>query len=47
VAESKETAKFIINKSNIEIFVLMLKIFGTLSEKHNKEIVTNINKIIG
>jgi hypothetical protein len=46
VAEPKETAQFIINKDNITIFVLMLKIFGTLSENHNKDIVTIIGEII-
>jgi hypothetical protein len=47
IAESKETAQFIINKDNISIFVSMLKIFGALSENHNKDIKTIIEKIIG
>jgi hypothetical protein len=46
-AETKETASFIIDSNNISIFVLMLKIFGTLSENHNKDIITIIHKIIG
>lgn len=44
-AESKETARFIITTKNIRIFVLMLKMFGTLSVNHNKDIITIINKI--
>jgi hypothetical protein len=47
VAKSKEIAQFIINKDNISIFVLMLKMFGTLTENHNKDIITIINEIIG
>jgi hypothetical protein len=46
IAEVKETASFVINKDNIEIFMLMLKIFGTLSENHNKDIKTIIERII-
>lgn len=45
-AETKETADFEINSSNISIFLEMLKIFGILSKSHNKDIVTIIDKII-
>ncbi|GHV83608.1 restriction endonuclease [Spirochaetia bacterium] len=46
IAEPKETASFVINKYNIEIFMLMLKMFSTLSENHNKDIKTIIEKIM-
>jgi hypothetical protein len=46
IAEKQETASFIVNKENINIFVLMLRMFGTLSENHNKDIKTIIEKII-
>ena len=45
-AETKETADFEIDSSNISIFLEMLKIFGILSKSHNKDIVTIIDKII-
>ncbi len=45
-AETKETADFEINSSNISIFLEMLKIFGILSKNHNKDIITIIDKII-
>ncbi|MDR1894455.1 MAG: R.Pab1 family restriction endonuclease [Spirochaetales bacterium] len=45
-AEAKETASFIIDAKTISIFVLMLKMFGTLSENHNKDIITIVEKII-
>lgn len=45
-AETKETADFEINSSNISIFLEMLKIFGVLSKNHNKDIITIIDKII-
>jgi len=47
ISDKNETADFVINKDNISVFVLMLKMFGTLSESHNKDIITIINKIIG
>jgi hypothetical protein len=47
IANQNETAHFIINKDNISIFSLMLKIFGTLSANHNYDIITIIDKIIG
>jgi hypothetical protein len=46
VAGSKETAYFIINKDNINIFMSMLKIFGTLTANHNKDIRIIIDEII-
>jgi hypothetical protein len=45
-AESKESAIFVIKRENIDIFVMMLKIFGTLTENHNRDIITIIEKII-
>ena len=45
-AETKETADFIINKDNINIFIETLKIFGILSANHNKDIITIIGKIL-
>lgn len=45
-ATSKETANFIIDKNNIQIFIEMLKIFGILSKNHNTDIINIINLII-
>ena len=45
-AKTKEMANFIIDKSNINVFVEMLKLFGTLSESHNKDIISIINVIL-
>ncbi len=36
VAEARETANFVIDKNNINIFLEMLKIFGILSKTHKK-----------
>jgi hypothetical protein len=46
MAETKETADFIINAENIGIFLEMLKIFGILSLGHNHDMQTIIDKII-
>jgi hypothetical protein len=45
-AETKETANFIIDKNNIQIFLEILKIFGILSINHNKDILSIIDVII-
>ena len=45
-AETNETADFIINENNVNIFISMLKIFGILSKNHNKDIISIIDKII-
>ncbi|MDR3208396.1 MAG: R.Pab1 family restriction endonuclease [Rickettsiales bacterium] len=45
-AETKETADLIIDSSNIDIFLKMLKIFGVLSPSHNQDTLTIIDKII-
>ncbi|HPN31885.1 MAG TPA: R.Pab1 family restriction endonuclease [bacterium] len=45
-AKPKETADFIINKNNIYLFILLLKIFGTLSKNHNTNILRIIDTIL-
>ncbi|MBS3944621.1 MAG: R.Pab1 family restriction endonuclease [Melioribacter sp.] len=45
-AETNETAEFIIEKNNIQIFLKILKIFGTLSFNHNSDIRTIIDRIL-
>lgn len=45
-ANAKEVANFIINEYNIQIFLEMLKLFGTLSPNHNKDIISIINVIL-
>ncbi len=45
-AEKLEKADFMINQDNIAIFVEILKIFGTLSENHKKDIITIIETIL-
>ncbi len=45
-AETKETADFIIDKNNIQIFLKIIKIFGTLSPSHNFDIKTIIDRIL-
>jgi hypothetical protein len=47
IVNQNEAAYFIINKDNISIISLMLKMFGTLSANHNYDIITIIDKIIG
>ena len=46
VAQPKETADFIINAKNINVFLEMLKIFGILSKNHNADIHTIIQTIL-
>ena len=43
--ETKETADFIIDKNNINVFLEILKIFGILSQDHNKDILSIIDII--
>lgn len=45
-AQTKETANFIINDQNIWVFVEILKLFGTLSKSHNKDIISIIEIIL-
>jgi hypothetical protein len=45
-AKTNETANFIINKENINIFIKMLYVFGTLSINHKFDIISIIDKII-
>ena len=45
-AKTKEFANFVINEKNIKVFLEMLKLFGTLSKNHNKDIISIINVII-
>lgn len=45
-AKTKEFAKFIIDKNNINIFLEMLKIFGILSQAHNKDIISIIDIVL-
>lgn len=45
-AKTKETADFIIDKNNINVFLEMLKIFGILSQNHNKDILSIIDVVI-
>ncbi len=45
-ADKKETALFVIDRNNINIFLEMLKIFGILSKAHNQDILTIIDTII-
>ncbi len=45
-AKTKEFANFVIDRKNIFVFVEMLKLFGTLSSNHNKDIISIIDVII-
>ena len=45
-AEVKEIAYFEISKSNIKVFLEMLKMFGILSKNHKHDILQIINTII-
>lgn len=45
-AEIKEIAYFEISKSNIKVFLEMLKMFGILSKNHKYDILQIINTII-
>lgn len=46
VAEVKEIAHFEITKSNIKVFLEMLKIFGVLSDSHKYDILQITNTIL-
>ncbi|MCL2312194.1 MAG: R.Pab1 family restriction endonuclease [Firmicutes bacterium] len=46
VAEAKETANFVINKNNRNVFTEMLKIFGVLSKAHKQDTVNIIDSIL-
>lgn len=45
-AKSKETAEFIINKDNANVFLQLLKLFGMLSENHKKDTLAIIDVIL-
>jgi len=45
-AQTKEFANFVIDKNNIKVFMEMLKLFGTLSKNHNKDIISIIDVIL-
>lgn len=45
-SKTKELATFVIDKNNINIFLEILKLFGTLSENHNKDILSIIDLIL-
>ena len=45
-AETNECANFVINNKNINVFLEMFKLFGTLSKNHNKDIITIIDVIL-
>lgn len=46
LAKTKETAIFKIDKSNSDVFIEMLRVFGMLSISHNKDIVAILNLIL-
>ena len=45
-AKSKEIAEFVINKSNADVFLQLLKLFGILSESHRKDVLSIIDVIL-
>lgn len=45
-ANVNEKGTFEIHKNNISVFVNMLKLFGTLSESHNYDVIQIINTIL-
>ena len=45
-AETKEFADFVFNKDKKEVLLELLKIFGLLTENHNKDIISIINLIL-
>ena len=42
----KETADFLINKDNINVFIEILKIFGILSKAHKQDTINIIATIL-
>jgi len=45
-AETNEKANFVISRTNIEIFINMIKIFGILSDSHNKDVLAILQKVM-
>lgn len=45
-AGRKEIADFIVNESNAEIFLKLLRLFGMLSENHRKDVLSIIDVIL-
>jgi hypothetical protein len=45
-AESKELADFVINKSNADVFLQLLRLFGMLSENHRRDVLSIIDVIL-
>ena len=45
-ALTKEFANFVINSENIGVFLEMLKLFGILSNNHNKDVISIVNVIL-
>ncbi len=45
-ANTNECATFLIDKNNIGVFLETLKLFGTLSKNHNKDVISIINIIL-
>ncbi len=45
-AKTKELGEFKITSKNISVFLEMLKLFGTLSESHNKDAISIIETIL-
>lgn len=46
VAECKETADFIVNRSNARVFLELLHLFGMLSESHRRDVLSIISVIL-
>ena len=46
IAETKEIAHFEITENNVNVFLEMLKMFGTLSSSHKHDILQIINTIL-
>ena len=46
IAEKKETAQFVIDKSNCRIVIEMVKVFGMLSPSHHKDILEIVKSIL-
>ena len=46
IAQKKETAQFVIDKSNCSVVIEMVKVFGMLSPSHHKDILGIIKSIL-
>ena len=46
IAEKKETAQFVIDKSNYSIVIEMVKVFGMLSPSHHQDILEILKSIL-